>query len=205
MNYLDIFNEAWSSAGFQSRIDSVRGLKGEPLRLHHFINQEYTLLQGHRDWTFKTKSPTIGVLMANPVIPGTGVQFWKRLSYNGLDLDVYNPEDWPDLTLTTGKPYCCMIDPLTNSVTLNPLDANYNIRTVFKASTETLTDNTQIPNWPLDFHKVIAFAGAAALGNFLGDTAIEDRCLAQKDFMIGQMYRLYVRGMKMRSSRPFFV
>lgn len=205
MNYLEIFNEAWSFAGFQNRIDSVNGLKGEPMRLHYFINQEYQLLQGHRDWTFKHRAETRGVLQADSLVQGTGVQFWKGVFYNDQPLTFYDAQAWLTNTFTAGPPSAFTIDPLTQNITLNPLDGDYNVEVLFKKANEKLTANNQIPEWPTDFQQIIVFAGAAMFGAYLGDTSIEERALNLHDQLIGQMYRLFVPSITMKTKKPFFV
>ena len=205
MNYLEIFNEAWSFAGFQNRLDSVSGLKGEPMRLHYFINQEYQVLQGHRDWTFKHRADTRGVLQTDSQILGTGVQYWKGLFYNDQPLTFYDTQAWLTTTIPAGQPSAFTIDPLTQNIQLNALDANYNIEVLYKEANERLTSNSQVPKWPTDFHQLLVFAGAAVFGSYLGDTSIEERALVLHDELLGQMYRLFVPGLTMKSKKPFFV
>lgn len=205
MNYLEIFNEAWAACGFQNKIETVSGLRGEPARLHNFINEEYTLLQNARDWTFLWIHETQGVSQAFGRYPGTSVQEWKRVMYGKTDLSYIEYSKWIEGDFPAGPPSVFTIDAMTRDLIFNPLNADYNITTLYRRRPETLSLNGQVPFWPLDFHKLIVFSGAASMGAYLGDTSIEGRALLSKDVMFGQCERLFVPARNMVSSRPFLV
>lgn len=205
MNYLEIFNEAWAKCGFHNRVDTVNGLKGEPAKLHNFINEEYTLLQNARDWNFLDVSETQGVTQAFGRYSGVNAQRWYRVMYNNQDLTYIPFAEWVGMTLTEGPPSVFTVDAMTRDLIFNPLDGDYNIETLYKRRPERLVSNGQVPFWPSDFHLLIVFAGAAAFGAYLGDNAIEDSALVSKDVMFGQCERLFVDAKVMKSSRPFIV
>ncbi len=104
-------------------------------------------------------------------VVNASVKNYNLIYYDNSPLVYYDYEDWLLLGTYSGEytPKIFTINPATNGIIINTVDAYYSVDYVGSKTPEYLTSNTQTPLLPVSHHFCIVYKAAYEVAIYLGN------------------------------------
>lgn len=217
MTYLTMCQEVHNRLGMQGDFTSVSGGDSYMTRIAEMVSDAYRDLQTYRDDFYflrtnvtltvsagvQTYVPYTSGASNNILTSGAFARFghWDRdnVLYTNTNSDTirlrpFHYDQW--LTMNTSEaipePTKFSIDKSLNNLHFENLSVNKDVDIYYYKSPQILSANTDEPEFPLEHHQLIVWAGLKNASNFFGNGDAYQYAAIQYDKAIGAFHRTQI-------------
>lgn len=214
MNFLQLCNRVKSEAGISgAELVSVKDQRGEMARVVQWTCNAYVEIQNMRDWTWLWQSLqhvlTPGKAVYDPLTDfGVPALAWKPKRFYLYDQDegrrarrpIYC-EEWgefdayyTDPEAQSGRPGELSVRPDRSIVFSCAPDRHYMFEGEFRLTPERLTENTDAPSMPEQYHMAIVWMAVQTYAQYEEATTLYELATMRLANYLGQMMNTELEG-----------
>lgn len=199
--FLAICQEVSDIVGLQGTIQSVSTVSGYQSTLVQYVKNAYEDIQSYRDeWRFLRTFVNINLTAGDTsYTPISNIEKWDmtHIYYDNSPLTIVSYDYYIEseqLTASQSSPSLVAQDYSNKNLHFNPADSSYTITAYYWSIPETLSNNTDIPSIPVEYHKLIIYRAATDFAAFIGNGNLYQAYNAKASTLTGKLLRNYNPG-----------
>lgn len=213
MNFLEICREAHDLSGLQGYLASASVVTTGTVDAYlvKAVQKTWVEIQNFRkDFDFNRSSASLTLTTSTETYTPTTIlgsanalTEWKIDSfiYNDSRLKYIHYDNWiARETPQAAEPGYFSVRLSDNALLFDPVDQSYPIEVHYYRGLQSLSSNTDTPNLPNQFHKLIVYGAVVEMASYLGEVNLYNRYASLYSQMMGQLLRTEVpsRRVKLR-------